>query len=141
MAGSDAKEPVAILLDGVKYLQWPLECPDCGDSMPLIKDNFGIRYKCKSPCRGSHGAHPDGKPLGTPANSRIRKARSEAHLVFDVLWQSGKMSRVEAYAWMRSTLRLQPDEAHISSMNVAQCRSLIQAVQDSFPDLFPLSIG
>lgn len=47
-----------------------LVCPECGALMRLRKSRFGLFYGCtRYPyCKASHGAHPDGAPLGVPVN-------------------------------------------------------------------------
>lgn len=120
-------------INGKKYTEHELLCPDCNHTMQLQKTRFGIAYKCHDTpgCRGSHGAHPNGSPHGIPADSKTRKARSEAHEVFDRIWKMKFMSRVQAYAWMRSKTGVY----HISEMSIEQCRVLITAVYESFPEL------
>jgi len=116
-----------------------LKCPECGDPMALRRDHFGIRYLCRrAGCLGSHGAHPDGKPVGVPARASVRRARSNAHETFDRLWKGGRMTRSQAYAWMESELGLEPGSGHVSMFDAAACRRLEDACVRSFPELFPL---
>jgi hypothetical protein len=56
--------------------------------------------------------------------------RNLAHKTFDPLWQRGRMSRAEAYAWMRRTMGLTAEQAHIGRFGHIQCRALINAVAD-----------
>jgi len=130
-------------IDGKKLVEHDLICPECSGPMKLGKGRFGIGYSCAQgweKCKGSHGAHPDGAPMGTPANWRTRKLRSEAHEMFDRLWRkdakgSSKMSRSDAYAWMRSALGLDSDSGHISKFDSAQCRKLMAQFEKDFPEL------
>ena len=39
-------------------------------------------------CKGAHGCHPDGKPLGKPAPPEVKKWRIAAHEIFDRLWKN-----------------------------------------------------
>jgi len=111
--------------------------------MKLAKSKFGISYRCAkgwNVCKGSHGAHPNGSPMGIPAKYKIRKLRTEAHETFDRLWKKDSrgnsiMSRSEAYAWMRKALELDKAEGHISRFDANQCRKLMQKFQEDFPDL------
>lgn len=124
--------PSLIEIDGKTYVEHDLKCGDCGGKMALRKDDFGVRYRCTvDGCRGTHGAHPDGSPHGVPADQRTRRARSEAHEVFDRTWKMGKITRDQAYAWMRETTGC----GHISEMTREQCRQLVDAVYKRFPDL------
>lgn len=109
-----------------------LTCPECGAPMELRPSKFGndrVYYACTvEGCRGAHGAHPDGRPLGKPADQATKKMRIAAHEEFDKLWKQGGMSRSEAYAWMRKVLGLTKDEAHIANFDSPTCGRLIRAV-------------
>lgn len=106
--------------------------------MAIVRDHFGIRYRCRSlECKGAHGCHPDGKPMGTPANAETRRARMQAHDALDRLWKSKKMSRGGAYAWMRQELSLSDTEAHVGSFDVIMCKKLVDTVRNCYPELFP----
>ncbi len=52
--------------------------------------------------------------------------RQLAHQVFDALWKSGQMSRVEAYAWLSQQLNV--SEAHIGNLDIAGCHRVIEVV-------------
>lgn len=81
-------------------------------------------------CKGTHGAHPNGEPLGTPADTKTKAARMVAHASFDLLWKPMKapLTRDEAYLWMQSKLGMTSDQAHIGKFTVEQCESLCKAV-------------
>lgn len=118
-----------------------LPCPECGSQMPLCGGKFGLMYRCMAgTCKGSHGAHPDGSPLGEPADARTKKARIEAHDAFDRLWRHGPLTRPGAYSWMAETLGLSKDAAHIGKLSHGACTELVRAVRERFPDLFPFSL-
>lgn len=121
--------------DAVQYV---LDCPECDSPMILGEFEDKLRYSCTiNGCIGSHGAHLNGKPLGTPANARTRKARILAHAAFDRLWENGKFTRNQAYLWLSNMLEIQ--EAHIGDLNLEQCRRIVEAVKSEFPELFPFS--
>lgn len=111
--------------------RYDLECGECGAPMKLRKSKFGPFYGCtKFPkCRGTHGAHPNGKPLGTPANKATKRARQDAHATFDQLWRKGsrpRMTRLQAYAWLKA----QPTVPnHIAEMSTKDCENLIELVK------------
>jgi len=113
-----------------------LKCPDCGAKLVLKDGKFGIFYGCEkyaeTGCKGSHNCHKNtAEPLGIPADSDTRKARREAHEVFDQLWRDqglGKMSRQAAYQWMQTHLKLSEEDAHIARLDRAGCERLIKAV-------------
>ena len=109
-----------------------LACPECGSPMELRQGKIGNRhyYACMRypECKGAHGAHRDGTPLGIPADGATKAMRIAAHEVFDALWKDGRMTRSEAYAWMGEVMGLGPDEAHIGRFDKATCTRLIKAV-------------
>ncbi len=104
----------------------PVICGECQSPMALKNSRFGKFWGCtRYPlCMGTHGAHPDGKPLGVPANAATKQARMRAHAAFDRLWRSGKMSRTDAYRWMQKNMDLTKDEAHIGKFDMAKCAKL-----------------
>ena len=110
-----------------------LRCPECGELMVLryTKKFESWFYGCVMfpDCNASHGAHPDGAPLGTPTTREGKQARIEAHEVFDALWRGGEMTRGEAYRWLRTAMGLSRAEAHIGNFDEEQCDRLIALVQ------------
>jgi ssDNA-binding Zn-finger/Zn-ribbon topoisomerase 1 len=114
-----------------------LKCGECGAEMRIhtSKKFANPFYGCSRfpDCKGSHGAHRDGRPLGIPANKVTKMARIRAHRVFDLIWKERKMSRGEAYAWMRRKMKLSEDDAHIGKFTLEQCEQLITDVRTKFP--------
>lgn len=107
-----------------------MKCPDCGAPMVLIEGRYRPFYGCvRYPkCRGTHGCHQDGRPMGLPGNAATRRARRRAHDVFDRLWRPGVdrlMNRATAYAWMAHVMGIAKEDAHIGRFNEAQCNALI----------------
>jgi ssDNA-binding Zn-finger/Zn-ribbon topoisomerase 1 len=94
------------------------------------KFKHGWFYGCTRypDCKGAHGCHQDGKPLGTPADDETKQFRIAAHEAFDKLWKNGYMSRGGCYSWMQKVMGLSKDEAHIGMMDKKQCRELISRV-------------
>ncbi len=109
-----------------------VKCPDCGSPMELRDSRYGKFYGCiRYPqCEAAHGAHPDGTPLGTPANKETKQWRIKAHDAFDLLWMSGAMKRKNAYRWMQQTLGMTPDEAHIGKFGIDECKRLIHTAEE-----------
>lgn len=107
-----------------------LPCPDCGRYLVLRRGSrFGLYWGCVDfpRCQATHGAHQrTGMPLGTPGDRLTRGARKAAHQFFDPMWQSGQMSRVAAYEWMRRVLGVPRERAHISRLTQAECETLIE---------------
>lgn len=109
----------------------PINCADCGAPMVLRDSRFGPFYGCTRypACTGKHGAHPDGRPLGNPANAATREARIRAHAAFDRLWQDGGLTRDDAYAWLRSALGMSKRECHIAKFDEVQCARVVDLVE------------
>lgn len=99
-----------------------LICPECGRSMPLVETCWPDRpwqYRCR--CGVTHGCHPDGSPLGVPADRATRQARIDAHEVFDRLWRGGPLHRQQAYDELAVAMGVERGEAHFGSMSVEEC--------------------
>jgi ssDNA-binding Zn-finger/Zn-ribbon topoisomerase 1 len=99
--------------------------------MVLRNSKHGPFYGCSTfpVCRGTHGAHPDGKPLGIPADKATRAARIRAHDVFDRIWKEGHMSRKNAYMWLAKAMKR--DVVHIGSMDVDECEAVVRLMSDA----------
>lgn len=110
-----------------------VNCGDCGAPMALAIAADGPRegrplWSCETDgCGATHGAHPDGTPLGVPGDAPTRAARRRAHDAFDRLWRLGYVeTRSDAYDWLRKTLRLSEEEAHIGRFGVDRCWFVIR---------------
>jgi ssDNA-binding Zn-finger/Zn-ribbon topoisomerase 1 len=116
-----------------------LKCADCGSTMVLRKSKkfSSPFYGCSRfpECRGTHGAHPDGRPKGTPGDRKTKAARIRAHQMFDRLWKMDRMTRGAAYAWMRRQMGITDAQAHIGHFTAEQCERLIVLVGKAFPGL------
>lgn len=98
----------------------------------ILKDGkYGQFYSCVNfpACRGSHGAHANGQPLGYPADYKTKQWRIAAHEAFDQLWKSGEMTRRQAYQKLAEIMNLPSKDAHISKFNKAQCSELLDKLQ------------
>lgn len=112
-----------------------LPCPEpgCGGRLRLTPRGRRWYYRCEhsttTGCPGSHGAHPDGSPLGIPADQCTKRARMAAHAAFDRLWRHGGMTRTGAYRWLQQAMGLSEGEAHIGRFTAEPCRKLIHLAQ------------
>lgn len=99
-------------------------CAECGAGMVLRESRFGKFFGCSTfpKCSATHGAHPDGRPLGVPGDAATKAARIAAHAEFDTLFES----RRQRYAWLARFDTL-PD--HIGEMTEQQCYRLIAFVR------------
>ena len=87
---------------------------------------YGHQWKCPRPgCSVVWW----GRPRTTPADDKTRQARQRAHAAFDPLWQTKRMTRREAYAWMARYLRTDPYHAHIGMLDIQMCNYLIDGAR------------
>jgi hypothetical protein len=133
---------VNVNTDKIPYLR----CPEagCGAVMVLRETKRFTKngkprlfYGCSmweiTRCPGVHGAHPDGKPLGVPADKETKQWRIKAHEVFDKLWKQYGLTREEAYGMLQSLMEMIPEQAHIGNFNAVQCQELIKKIEREFP--------
>lgn len=80
-------------------------------------------------CKGTHGAHPDGTPMGIPADEETKKWRVKAHDVLTDIANKYGLSRNEQYSMIQGLMHMSPSEAHISNFNTEQCQKLIRLLQ------------
>ena len=107
-------------------------CPYCGtkpslvDSAIIYGKSYGKVYLCLT-CGAYVGCHHGTmKPLGRLANKSLRRAKQNAHLAFDALWQSGKVSRYDAYTWLAAALGIPREYAHIGMLDEIQCHLVMK---------------
>ena len=125
-------------------------CPHCNGYSKAVKGdviyphrpdlahlNF---FRCE-PCDAYVGTHRgSGAPLGTLANSAVRKARNGVHAVFDPIWYDSPSSpdqykeqrkkRTGLYAWLAQSMGLHVDECHIAMFNEDQCKLAIKLCRE-----------
>lgn len=117
-------------------------CPYCGHEAVLVggdviyphrPDLAGQRFWQCAPCDAYVGCHKpnrkmghDGtQPLGRLADAELRKAKRDAHAVFDPIWKEGGLSRRQAYAWLAGGLGIAVADCHIGEFDVAACRAVV----------------
>ena len=112
-------------------------CPYCGSTVSLrsadgiYKENAAgaklyvcSRYPdCDAYVRAVPGTNT---PIGSMANGSLRALRSEAHKHFDLLFQTGLMTRNEAYIWLAAKLQAPLSKAHIGHLGEYYCRQVIE---------------
>jgi hypothetical protein len=92
-------------------------------------------YQCHSfpKCDVVLRAHPDGSPMGKPADAKTRWCRVLAHREFDRLWLEYRGNvdrryvRKLAYEWLQKATGLR--NCHIGSLNDHGCQQVIAACQ------------
>lgn len=126
-------------LSGHKPVPHSVSCPECGSRMTLRNSRFGLFYGCSNypECDATHGAHPDGRPLGTPADEDTKQARIAAHAAFDTIWQNStvKGARKRAYRWLAEQLGLSADDCHIGMFDQATCERVVEVCLEQRPNL------
>ncbi|KUE88916.1 hypothetical protein ASL20_09855 [Cupriavidus necator] len=114
-----------------------IHCPYC--SAPVdVESNAEIygreygdwpwAYRCAGKnCHAYVGLHPfTNIPLGTLADAPTREACKRAKAAFYPLWQSGSMTRDEAYVWLAGALGIAiSEECHIGWFDVQTCQRVM----------------
>ena len=80
-------------------------------------------YRCyRFPeCTGTHGAHPDGTPMGHPGDARTRALRQKLHAELDKRFPwAMKKGRDATYAWLESN-----GYGHIGDMTAEDCEVVL----------------
>lgn len=100
-------------------------------------------------CRATHGAHPDGSPLGIPANRETKNARIAAHAAFDPIWEDAAkvydgqkacrkersvrflkgMARTRCYVWLAAQLGLTVEDTHMGMFDKETCERVVAVCQ------------
>lgn len=110
-----------------------LICPECGSPM-VLRTTEKFRYGDGKPrkfygcsrwpkCQATHGAHPNGAPLGIPADKETKEWRIKAHDAFDNWWEENALCRSEGYALLAKHFGVK--EIHIGELNIEGCRKVI----------------
>ena len=129
-----------------------IKCPYCGSrALPRPASViFGLKaydptapyYVCaRFPACDSYVAtHKDTRlPMGTLADSALRRKRIEAHRAFSRLWEDGLMTKKQAYLWLQAKLGLPAAEAHIGKFSLFRCEEVIRLCNSCFPALDKVS--
>ena len=102
-------------------------CPYCLEPAKLVDNeviygrNYGNSWLCV-PCDAYVGCHKGtDNPFGRLANKDLRQAKIRAHIAFDPLWKSKKMTRREAYIWLSKKLGVETKDCHIGMFSIYQC--------------------
>ena len=124
-----------------------IKCPYCGSQAYLRPATVVYGKKASAPnaqlyvcgrfpaCDSYVAAHRDSHlPMGTLANADLRRQRVMAHAAFNRLWESGLMTRKQAYRWLQAKLGLPEQETHIGKFATYRCEQVIQLCNSLFPD-------
>lgn len=121
-----------------------IKCPYCGAQALLRPASvlFGEKaidpaapyYVCSRypACDSYVAAHRHSNlPMGTLADGALRRKRIDAHAAFKRLWESGLMTKRQAYRWLQVQFGLPESEAHIAKFSTFRCEQVIRLC-DSF---------
>lgn len=110
-------------------------CPYCNSTAVLVNStvvygcDYGMLWLCSNwpECDAYVSCHRGtNKPKGGLACAELRRLRIQAHEHFDKLWQSGEVTRKDAYEWLKTAMGLiATDDAHIAKFDARQCKQLI----------------
>ena len=111
-------------------------CPYCGstailrsaDGIYLNNHNNTMLYVCKKYpiCDSYVRVHPGTRiPMGTMANGKLRRLRTEAHWKFDQLHERGLMTKSDAYQWLADLVAAPLSQAHIGMFGEYYCNKVI----------------
>lgn len=117
----------------------PTHCLFCASPVAIVNNaeiygreygEWPWAYRCTGKnCHAYVGMHPfTNIPLGTLADAPTRQARTRAKAVFNPIWQSRRMTRSEAYAWLAGQLGIvNVEECHIGWFDVQTCQRVVAA--------------
>lgn len=123
-----------------------LDCPECGGEMVLRKSHKYPQpfYGCTQfpYCKATHGAHPDGAPLGIPGNKETKEWRIKAHAALDPKWgrndsvfdkPTQKYRRKVAYNWLAGRLGIKEvrRDCHIAMFDIEKCQKVIAFCEET----------
>jgi hypothetical protein len=125
-------------------LPQPIICPCCGGRVLLLNNEeiYGMPYgewpyafvcENRQRCGAYVGLHPfTDIPLGTLATAPTREARKTAKASFNRIWQGGRMTRSDAYAWLAARLGLAVRVTHFGMFDADTCARALEACADYF---------
>ena len=107
-----------------------LRCNYCGSAATLSKVKGVAKWVCLNypECNSYVGAHPDGTPCGSLADPQLRRLRGRVHLAFDPLWQSGKLTRPEAYSWLAGRMGMAREYCHVAMFDTDLCHEALEVI-------------
>ncbi|VWD55868.1 zinc-finger-containing protein [Burkholderia contaminans] len=109
----------------------PTTCPYDGGPVEIVNNSaiYGREYgewPWAFLCRSYRAYVGPAIPLGTLADEPTRDARKRAKAAFNPIWQSGAMTRTDAYIWLARQLGIENhEECHIGWFDVATCDRVV----------------
>lgn len=101
---------------------------DAGDVCRVHREGAKAYVCARYPaCNSYVMAHPDTlEPMGSLAGPELRRLRYEAHQQFNRIYESGLMSKQEAYQWLAGVVQAPMRHAHIGHLGDYYCREVIR---------------
>lgn len=112
-------------------------CPYCGSTV-VFRPAEGIYSKhyentllcvCSRypECDAYVKCHPGTRiPMGQLADKKLRSLRQQAHRSFNRLFESGLMTRKDAYEWLSEAIMLPQGMTHIGALGEYYCNEVIR---------------
>ncbi len=114
-----------------------MRCPYCGSTV-IFRSAEGIYSKpyddallcvCSRypECDAYVKCHPGTRiPMGQLADKKLRSLRQQAHRSFNKLFESGLMTRKDAYEWLSDRMMLPAGMTHIGELGEYYCNEVIR---------------
>ena len=121
----------------------PKTCVYCNGKVSLISNAFvygreygnGLCYFCEK-CNCYVGVHNDKvTPLGVLANNTMRLLKKRCHSTFDPLWQSGKITRNNAYSKLAKRLNIPLNECHFGWFDEPMLKRALKQINQMVTEL------
>ena len=118
-----------------------MRCPYCGSTVVFrpAKGIYSRGYENTTLCVCSRypecdayvKCHPGTRiPMGQLADKKLRTLRQQAHRSFNRLYESGLMTRKDAYVWLSEKIMLPPGMAHIGALGEYYCGEVIRESEE-----------
>ena len=122
-----------ILINGIKLIEYDINCPLCGSKMVLKKSGYGYFYGCteytQTGCKSTIGAKRNGTPVKIPESFQEKEAKLQAKKQLELLSNSGKIEKRQILTWICEVLQCSRKDAHVAKFSIQQCNTLIQSIK------------
>lgn len=113
-------------------------CPSCGIPM-VLKQTTKYKYKngnsrkfygCQNwpNCDCTHGAHPDGRPMGFPVTKEVRELRQLVHRQLEERWGEWRTMHPKRKKKMYDWLKKHTKSGHIGKMGKQELLDLLDKI-------------
>ncbi len=125
---------------------YQIRCPYCNSPAVLRPASavHGIKaqphsylYVCSRypACDSYVSAHQrDKRPMGTLADSHLRRKRIQAHNALEQLRKAKHMEKWAVYVWLQARLGLDESSAHIGLFSAPMCDRLVSVCRQSIKE-------